>query len=162
MTSVALRAYLYGLPFYCIFKLLGPTFYALDKEKYPILISVFSILVNIIFSVSLIDTYGFVILAYGVSLSVIVNSILQVIFLRPILGIGFRFFITVTAIRVLSSGVIALGLTVFLKSFLPIVIYFLVQDFCLCFFILGLVFSFVYLICLYLLGAKEQIRVFHK
>lgn len=160
MTSVALRAYLYGLPFYCIFKLLGPTFYALDKEKFPILISAFSILVNIIFSVSLIDTYGFVILAYGVSLSVIVNSILQVIFLRSILGIGFRFFITLTAIRVLSSGLIALSLTVYSKSFL---LEFLFTSWFKTFvsvFMLGLIFTFVYLICLYSLGAKEQIEYF--
>lgn len=160
MTSTALRAYLYGLPFYCIFKLLGPTFYALDKEKYPILISVFSILINIIFSVSFIDTYGFVILAYGVSLSVIVNSILQVVFLRPILGIGFRFFISVTAIRILFSGVIAFSLSFFLKSFLHSLIFNSWAGTFSYVFITGVVFSFIYLFCLYLLGAKEQVRYF--
>ncbi len=160
MTSTALRAYLYGLPFYCVFKLLAPTFYALDKEKYPILISAFSVLINILFSVSLIDSYGFVILAYGVSISVVVNSLLQVIFLRPLLGIGFRFFLTATAARILSSGLIALGLIFYLKSFMFDLLFKSWFKTFISVFTLGFLFALIYLTCLYSLGAKEQINYF--
>ena len=91
MTSMAFKAYLLGLPFYCLFKLFGPTFYALDKEKIPVGISLFSILVNIVFCLSLVDEYGFVILALGASLSIIVNSLLQILFLKKSLISGWDF-----------------------------------------------------------------------
>lgn len=160
MTAMALRAYLLGLPFYCIFKLIGPTFYALDKEKIPIGISIFSIIVNIIFSVSLIDRFGFVILAYGVSLSVIVNSLLQIIFLRKELNIGFKFFATKTFFSILVSGFLPFALLFFTKKYiLPIS---LVAWWKCLFLSVGysLIFVASFIGLLFLCGEREQINRF--
>jgi putative peptidoglycan lipid II flippase len=160
MTTMALKGYLYGLPFYCIFKLLGPTFYALDKEKVPILISIFSIFVNIIFSVSLIDELGFVVLAYGVSLSVVINSILQIVFLRPILNIGFRFFLTKVSFYIVSSGTISFVALCYLKTFLKGSLLQSWTGTFLSVFFLGLIFCVIYVCVLYFIGGRDQIDHF--
>ncbi|MCO4756233.1 MAG: murein biosynthesis integral membrane protein MurJ, partial [Bacteriovoracaceae bacterium] len=43
MTTMALRYYLYGLPFYGLYKIFAPTFFTLDRPKIPVFISVGSI-----------------------------------------------------------------------------------------------------------------------
>ena len=160
MTALALRAYLLGLPFYCIFKLIGPTFYALDKEKIPIGISIFSIFVNVVFSISFIDRFGFVVLALGVSLSVIINSILQIFFLRKELGIGFKFFGTRTFFRIIFAGLVPFIFLFFFKSYtLPIFF----DDWWVCLFLsvgYSLVFCSMFVGLLFMFGEREQINRF--
>ena len=68
MTTIALNLYLLSLPFYGLYKIFGPVFYTLDEPQIPVFTSVFCILVNIIFCVSLTSSYGFKILALGLSL----------------------------------------------------------------------------------------------
>src|SRR5690606_15090627 len=65
MTAKALRWYALGLPFYGIYKILVPTFYAIDRQKIPVYSSIASIIVNIIFCVALTPIYGFEVLALG-------------------------------------------------------------------------------------------------
>lgn len=93
MVTSALNYYLVGLPFYGLYKIFSPTFFTLDKPKVPVLISVLAIFCNIIFCVSLTPVYGFKILALGTSLSMLVITLLQSIFLNKYLDIGIRFFL---------------------------------------------------------------------
>ena len=91
-TTLALKCYLVGLPFYGIYKIFAPTFYAIDRPKYPINISIVSISLNIIFCVYFTPIYGFSILALGTSLSMMMNSLLQGFYLNKFLHLKWGFF----------------------------------------------------------------------
>jgi putative peptidoglycan lipid II flippase len=92
MTAEALRMYALGLPFYGLYKILVPTFYALDRQKIPVLASLFSILFNIVFCMSLTPVFGFKILALGTTLSVLLNSLIQAWVIRSDLSLDRSFF----------------------------------------------------------------------
>jgi len=92
-SAIALQAYVLGLPFYGLYKILAPTFFALDRPKLPVLISLFSIVFNIIFCLVLIPHLGFVTLALGTSISMLVNCCLQAYFISSLLGVSIRFFL---------------------------------------------------------------------
>ena len=77
MTARALMWYAFGLPFYGIYKILVPSFYALDRQKVPVYCSIVAIGANIIFCVVLTPHYGFEILALGTTLSMFLNSSVQ-------------------------------------------------------------------------------------
>jgi putative peptidoglycan lipid II flippase len=77
MTAKALLWYAIGLPFYSIYKILVPTFYAIGRQKIPVYISISSILVNIVFCLWLTPYYGYEVLAIGTTLSMLLNAGLQ-------------------------------------------------------------------------------------
>ncbi len=144
-TAVALRYYLLGLPFYGIYKLLVPVFYTLDRQKVPVYCSIFSIIANIIFCVSLVDAWGYKVLALGTTLSMILNSGLQFLILKKELqlpwGIAFNLknlktilagsacFLSIVFSNLLplnfGDSLFGLSLTLVLKAFICIGIYFL-------------------------------------
>jgi putative peptidoglycan lipid II flippase len=105
MTAQALRFYAIGLPFYGIYKIFVPTFYAIDKQKIPVYCSLFSILINIIFCMSLTKTYGFQILALGTTLSMFLNSTFQSWFLKKYLGLSPSFFINFKILKMIVAGI---------------------------------------------------------
>src|SRR5690606_11180335 len=74
-TALAVRMYALGLPFYGLCKILIPTFYALDRQKIPVMGSILSVASNITFCLLLTPIFGFKTLALGTSLSVFVNSL---------------------------------------------------------------------------------------
>jgi putative peptidoglycan lipid II flippase len=115
-TAIALRCYLVGLPSYGLYKIFGPTFYAIDREKLPIGISIFSIIVNVVFCVSLTPYYGFKILALGTSISMLLNSFLQIIFINHEIKLGMKFFISTKIIRLVIVNIIIAAMTFLLKS----------------------------------------------
>jgi putative peptidoglycan lipid II flippase len=92
MTALALRMYALGLPLYSLYKIWVPTFYAIDRQKIPVMASLVSIGVNILFSVLLTPTYGFSMLALGTTLSMAVNCLIQAYFLKKDLELDFSFF----------------------------------------------------------------------
>ena len=103
-SALALRQYLWGLPFYGLYKIFAPSFFALDKPKIPVYISVSCIIVNIIFCVSLVPSYGYGVLALGTSLSMMLNCTLQGGFLSKHLGLGVRFFLPLRLFKVLFAA----------------------------------------------------------
>ena len=115
-TSVALQCYLIGLPSYGLYKIFGPTFYAIDREKLPILISIFSIFVNIVFCVSLTPLYGFKILALGTSISMLLNSFLQMIFISREIKLGLSFFVSGKIVRLLLINALMSAALYFSKN----------------------------------------------
>ena len=92
MTAEALRMYALGLPFYGLYKIWVPTFYALDRQKIPVIASLCSIVFNIIFCLALTPIFGFKILALGTTLSMVVNACFQSWVLKKDLNLSFRFF----------------------------------------------------------------------
>ena len=107
MTAEALRMYALGLPFYGIYKIWVPTFYALDRQKIPVIASLMSIGFNIGFCLILTPIYGFKILALGTTLSVLVNASFQSFMLKKDLELGWNFFFSPRIMKVLAATVIS-------------------------------------------------------
>lgn len=104
MTTLALNFYLIGLPFYGLYKIFVPVFYTLDRPGVPVIISIISIMANIVFCLWATPIYGFQVLALGTALSMFVNTILQGTFLSKNLKLSFSFFINLRVIRILGCG----------------------------------------------------------
>ena len=111
MTAVAMKFYILGLPFYGIQKIFVPTFYTLDLQRVPVQASLISISFNIIFSVLLVDKYGFSILALSTALSLFINTVYQ--FWR--LGKGLEYpakkLFSMRYVKVLIAGVFCFWLS---------------------------------------------------
>ncbi|WP_408097699.1 murein biosynthesis integral membrane protein MurJ [Peredibacter sp. HCB2-198] len=105
MTAEALRMYALGLPFYGLYKILVPTFYALDRQKIPVMASIFSIAFNISFCLLLTPIFGFKILALGTTLSVLVNSCFQSWVLKKDLNLSWNFFFSLRIWKVVGATV---------------------------------------------------------
>jgi putative peptidoglycan lipid II flippase len=120
MTTTALRFYLYGLPFYGLYKIFAPTFFTLDRPKVPVFISLGSIVFNIVFCVSLVPLYGFKILALGTSVSMFLNSTAQSVFLRKYLDLKGSFFFNIRIGKTILGGALCYIVAAFLVSRLPL------------------------------------------
>lgn len=120
MTTEALRYYLYGLPFYGLYKIFAPTFFTLDRPKIPVFISLGSIIFNIVFCVSLVPLYGFKILALGTSVSMFLNSTAQSVFLRKYLELKGSFFFNLRIGKTVAGGALCYLVTASLVSRLPL------------------------------------------
>ncbi len=103
--ALALRQYLWGLPFYGLYKIFGPTFFSIDRPKIPVLISITAIGANIIFCILMVPHYGFSILALGTSFSMMLNCLLQSLYLHKHLRLGAKFFINLRLIKFFSGAV---------------------------------------------------------
>ncbi|MGE3609238.1 MAG: murein biosynthesis integral membrane protein MurJ [Bacteriovoracaceae bacterium] len=116
-TAEALRMYALGLPFYGLYKIWVPTFYALDRQKIPVIGSILSILFNIAFCLTLTPIYGFKILALGTTLSVFVNSLFQSWILKKDLDLDWHFFFSNRLFKVLGASV---GAAIVLETLLKV------------------------------------------
>lgn len=103
-TAEALRMYALGLPFYGLYKILVPTFYALDRQKVPVMASIFSIGFNILFCLLLTPVFGFKILALGTTLSVCLNSLILSSVLKSNLSLSLGFFFNPRIVKVLVAS----------------------------------------------------------
>jgi putative peptidoglycan lipid II flippase len=103
MTAEALRMYALGLPFYGLYKIWVPTFYALDRQKIPVMASLLSIAFNISFCLLLTPIFGFKILALGTTLSVLVNSGFQSLVLKKDLKLSWGFFFAPRIFKVIGA-----------------------------------------------------------
>ena len=100
MTAEALRMYALGLPFYSLNKIWVPTFYALGRQRIPVIASLMSIGFNITFCVILTPIYGFKVLALGTTLSMLVNAGFQSWMLKKDLKLGWDFFFSPNVLKV--------------------------------------------------------------
>lgn len=133
-TGEALRMYALGLPFYGLYKILVPTFYALDRQKVPVLASIFSIGFNISFCLFLTPIFGFKILALGTTLSVLVNSVILGWYLKKYLSLSVGFYFNPRMGKVLIASILSalvvetlLKVEFFTQPFLSKCIYLAVQ-----------------------------------
>lgn len=117
-TALALKCYLIGLPSYGLYKVFGPTFYAIDREKLPIGISIFCILINVVFCLVLTPVYGFKILALGTSVSMLLNSFLQMVFLGREIGLGLSFYLSRKIIKLIGLNLSIAILSFILKNYI--------------------------------------------
>jgi putative peptidoglycan lipid II flippase len=92
MTTLVLKYYMLGLPFYGYYKIFSPIFYTLDKPRIPVIVSVVTILFNVIFCLLAVPHFGFKVLALGTSISMLLNSLILAILLNRDLDLGAGFF----------------------------------------------------------------------
>ncbi|AYF43423.1 murein biosynthesis integral membrane protein MurJ [Halobacteriovorax sp. BALOs_7] len=123
MVTEALYAYLIGLPFYGLYKVFSPSFYTLDRPKIPVTISSIAVLINIIFCISLVETYGFKILAMGTSVSMIFIIVTQSVLLFRMLNLELTFFFPIRFFKICLCAVAAFFTASYLRSFFPVNIF---------------------------------------
>lgn len=116
MVTLALKAYLIGLPFYGLYKVFSPSFYTIDKHRVAVAISSSSVLINIIFCLSLVDSYGFKILAFGTSLSMFYNVTMLSLYLTKHLGLKLSFFFPLRFFKILISGTLTCAVIMYAKD----------------------------------------------
>lgn len=81
-TAAALQFYAIGLVGYSIVRIISPTFYALGRSRVPVMVSVASVVVNVVLNITLVRLLGFRGLALGTSITAIINASVQLFLLR--------------------------------------------------------------------------------
>ena len=81
-TAAALQLYAIGLIGYSIVRIISPTFYALQRSRIPVMVSVGSVIVNVVLNLALVRELGYRGLALGTSITAIVNASVQLWLLR--------------------------------------------------------------------------------
>lgn len=153
-TARALQFYVLGIPFYGLYKILVPVFYTIDRPKIPVFISMSSIAINIVFCLSLIGLFGHVILAFGLTISMMLNVTILSFFLYRYLNLEWTFFINLRVLRILFSGVLLIPVIYFFQDrFMNDLTYFSLDILGKIFF-LGLFFSLGFLFYLFLIFAS--------
>ncbi len=155
MTTLALKCYILGLPFYGLYKIFAPVFFALEKPKIPVICSVFSIFLNIIFCISFVPYYGFKILALGTSITMILNVSIQSLFLKKLVELPIAFFMNLRILKMLFSGCITLLIThQLIKNYYPTIesSFFIKLP---AFILIGLLGAVTYLLLMLLFGERQ-------
>lgn len=116
MTAKALKWYAVGLPFYSLYKIFVPVFYAIDRQKIPVIVSVMAVIFNIIFCVLLTPVYGFEVLAFGTSLSMLINASVQGYILKSDVGFSWDAYFNLRILKLIVAVSASFGLIYFVKS----------------------------------------------
>ena len=156
MTSLALKMYALGLPFYGLYKIWVPVFYTLERQRIPVIGSLISITVNIVFCLIFTPQWGFATLALGTSLSVLVNALFLAIIIKKELQLTLAFFINLKIIKILGVSAACSLLAYYLSGFDYSEQLFIFKAFSLSGQISAIVLS--YGICLYILGERSAIQ----
>lgn len=116
MTGKALKLYGIGLPFYSLYKIFVPVFYAIDRQKIPVIVSVFAVILNIIFCVLLTPKYGFEVLAFGTSLSMLINASIQGFILKKDIGFSWNAYFNIRILKLIVAFGVSFGLIHYVKT----------------------------------------------
>jgi putative peptidoglycan lipid II flippase len=81
-TAAAVQFYAIGLIGYSVVRIISPTFYALGRSRVPVIVSGSSVLVNVVLSITLVQTLGYRGLALSASITAIINASVQLLLLR--------------------------------------------------------------------------------
>jgi putative peptidoglycan lipid II flippase len=112
-TAQALAFYSLGLPFFALARITVPAFYALKDTKLPALVSMVSVLINVVLCLQLRHWLGFSGLALAAAMSGLVNITLLVILLRRKVRIP-EDRDTITVVARLAVATALMGLTIYL------------------------------------------------
>lgn len=161
LTSKALMALCIGLPAFISVKIIAASFFAKEDTKTPVYVAVFSMLINLILNLILIQKYLHVGLALATSISSWLNFFVLVIILRKreLYSVG------ISTIKVFIKSLIASSIMILVTKFLLLSKIFdsHIEDFLSeNFFILSSVIifsSFVYLILIYFLGMLYLLKI---
>jgi putative peptidoglycan lipid II flippase len=85
-TAAALRFYALGLLAYSVVRIVSPVFYALGRNRTPVLVSVITVLINAGLNIALVRVLGYRGLALGTSIAALFNAAVLLTLLRGHLG----------------------------------------------------------------------------
>ncbi|MDP1571892.1 MAG: murein biosynthesis integral membrane protein MurJ [Vicinamibacterales bacterium] len=85
-TAAALRFYAIGLVGYSVVRIVAPTFYALKRSRIPVMVSMASVVVNVVLNLALVRVMSYQGLALGTSITALVNAAAQLYLLRREIG----------------------------------------------------------------------------
>jgi putative peptidoglycan lipid II flippase len=85
-TAAALQFYAIGLLAYSVVRIVSPVFYAIGRNRTPVVVSMITVLVNASLNVMLVRAMGYRGLALGTSIAALFNAITLLILLRRHLG----------------------------------------------------------------------------
>jgi putative peptidoglycan lipid II flippase len=85
-TAAALQFYAIGLVGYSVVRIASPTFYALGRNRTPVIVSVVTVLVNAVLNYVLVRAMGYRGLALGTSLAALFNATVLFVLLRQALA----------------------------------------------------------------------------
>jgi putative peptidoglycan lipid II flippase len=85
-TAAALRYYAVGLVGYSVVRIASPVFYALGRNRIPVIVSVIAVLVNAVLSIILVRVMGYRGLALGTSVAALFNATVLFVLLHRSLG----------------------------------------------------------------------------
>ena len=85
-TATALQFYAIGLLAYSVVRIVSPVFYALGRNRTPVIVSATTVLVNASLNYALVRVLGFRGLALGTSIAALFNAVVLVTLLRRHLG----------------------------------------------------------------------------
>ena len=85
-TAAALQFYAIGLVGYSVVRIASPVFYALGRNRTPVLVSVAAVIVNAGLNLMLVRVMGFRGLALGTSVAALFNAVVLMLMLRNALG----------------------------------------------------------------------------
>jgi putative peptidoglycan lipid II flippase len=122
-TAAALQFYAIGLVGYSIVRIASPVFYAIGRNRVPVVISVIAVLVNAGLNIMLVRTIGYTGLALGTSIAALFNATaLFVVLRRSVGGLNERRLAAATlriATASLAMGAAAYGIDRWLSTVLP-------------------------------------------
>src|SRR5690606_4927304 len=122
-TAAALQFYAIGLIAYSIVRIASPTFYALGRNRTPVIVSLFTVVVNATLNIILVRVMGYTGLALGTSIAAIFNACVLLVLLRRALD-GLELLrilnsLARIALASLAMGAVAMGVDRWLGSVLP-------------------------------------------
>ena len=83
-TALALKYFAYGVPAFALIKILSNLYFARNNTKTPFYLSVLVVSLNVIISLSLFPTYGFIIIPIATSISTWVGVLAYIFFLQKL------------------------------------------------------------------------------
>ena len=110
--AAALRFYAIGLVGYSAARIASPVFYAINRNRVPVAVSVAAVLLNVGASIALVGPLGFRGLALSTSVAALVHGVALLIVLRDVLGglDGWRLTATLVKTTVASAAMAAAAL----------------------------------------------------
>jgi putative peptidoglycan lipid II flippase len=122
-TAAALQFYAVGLLAYSVVRIVSPVFYALGRNRTPVIVSMVTVLVNAGLNIALVQVLGFRGLALGTSIAALFNATTLLVVLRSHLG-GLEERQIVSSLLRISLASVAMGAAAYslsnlLESYLP-------------------------------------------
>lgn len=156
MTGKALKWYALGLPFYSLYKIFVPVFYAIDRQKIPVIVSVVAVGLNIVFCVYMTPIYGFEVLAIGTSLSMLINASVQGYILKSDVGFGWNTYFNLRILKVILAFAVSFLLIEMIKPYFDFMNLVFFERCLVLFFYLCVIASSYFSLCV-LFGEREMI-----
>ncbi len=118
-TAGALAFYAPGLLGYSTVKIASPTFYALRDSRTPVLVSVLSVVCNVVLNLTLVRVLGYRGLALGTALSALLNAVVLLWLLRRRIGGFEEGRVAQSLLKILLASAVMAGAVLVMSAWLP-------------------------------------------